>query len=82
MGFSSLISDKNGMPRMRTSSGRRVDAPETAGTLDYILDMYALPEDVAPRRVLHGPAGFAQDRRSLRGYFRHAEATVAEEVSD
>ena len=40
----------------------------------YVSEMYALPDDLTTRHVIHGRQGFAQDAERIGGYFRSAVA--------
>jgi hypothetical protein len=62
-------------------AAKRNKAPEPVsparGTfLDYVIDMYELPDQIELRQVYNGKRGFQRDMSNIRSYFKRAEASV------
>lgn len=65
---------KSIMSRVRKMSAPEPMKPRKGRFIDYVFDMYELPDQVELRHVNNGPAGVRQDAVNLRSYFNTARS--------
>ena len=67
-------SKKAAVARARSMKHSEPMRPCKGRFIDYIIDMYEMPDQLELRRVYSGPSGARQDSMNIRSYFNIARS--------